>query len=258
MRSLLGECDWGRTLIADNNSFLSNSQVSSHTLSHATKSTGAPHNLPITCIQRRSTLDFPDASSVTPEPLALHYRFSLPALSQSIKSEIEPTWLPLLARASEKSYTIELDIVPEGTAVGEGQEADLERRREEVEELLSRAYEAEIKALAAANGGGDEQQQENQQQEPENTKPDEEKYKGIKIVLNGLAGPPNIPSSKLSRSQALDNWTAFVSVSGRRLAISSSNCPAESRFSHTHDPHILTPTHDVHGNSAWHCTRAST
>jgi hypothetical protein len=169
-------------------------------------STKAPHNLPVTSVHRISSAELPTPAPA-PESVSLAYRVALPNLSTSLKSSMD-TWLSLLSDASKHDYVIELDLA--GSSVIEsGEEAGLEARREEVEELLGKSYEREVNA----KGGADEAGSELPTEENPTGKVDE--GKGVKIILDNLGGPPNVPSSHLLRSTSLDNWNAFISVSSK-------------------------------------------
>ncbi|KDN40975.1 hypothetical protein K437DRAFT_258478 [Tilletiaria anomala UBC 951] len=156
----------------------------------------ALHNLPITTIVQLSEPKLP-ATQPTPETLALAYRVSLPVLGASLKAD-EKTWLDLIEAASQKDLVLELEIAKDGE-VKTGEEKGLERRQEELEELLGKSYEAEM-----GEQKGDFQDENGQVDLSKATK-------GVRIVLDNLAGPPNLPSSQLLRSKSLEEWTGFIS-----------------------------------------------
>ena len=199
----------------------------------------APNNVPITTITPLSNPSDLDAAvqRATPTPLSLAYRISLPSLSgvawggagisgaaaaagagyEGADSKGKNEWLEMFALASERNLVLEVDLAPRGEIVT-GIEKGLERRREELEELLGKAYEAEVKANGGSSGS-EEKPLPTQEEEQEVLDDDEEQQaskkkdeKAVKIVIDGMGAPPNLPSSSLLRSPELEQWAGFISV----------------------------------------------
>ncbi|PWN93595.1 hypothetical protein FA10DRAFT_26965 [Acaromyces ingoldii] len=161
----------------------------------------APNNIPLTLVHPLTVASgqlLPQLPAKDTAPPHAYIAFALPTITSaaSLEGDNEAKWLAFLREASERNLTLELALPDPRTTSGKGTDEEAEKIREALERVLGKAWDEEV---------------ERNKKEGEESGPN---TKGLRIILDALAAPPlSTNSSQLLRSQDLQNWSDFISVS---------------------------------------------